>query len=45
MTRYLLRVDFDGGVVGTPMEEWQQAEITAHLDHYKAVQEELVAGR
>jgi len=42
MTRYLLAVDFRGGVVETPMSEWKPEEITAHLDHYKALREELV---
>ena len=35
MTRYLLIVNFEGGVVETPMEEWKPEEITAHLDYYK----------
>jgi hypothetical protein len=43
MTRYLLAVNFEGGVVDTPMEEWKPAEITAHLDHYRALHNELVA--
>jgi hypothetical protein len=43
MTRYLLAVNFEGGVVETPMEEWKPEEITAHLDYYKALHEELVA--
>jgi hypothetical protein len=43
MTRYLLGVNFDGGTVDTPMEEWRPEEITAHLDYYKALHEELVA--
>jgi hypothetical protein len=42
MTRYLLVVNFEGGVVETPMEEWAPEEITAHLDYYKALHEELV---
>ena len=41
MTRYLLVVNFEGGVVETPMEEWKPEEITAHLDYYKALHEEL----
>ena len=40
--RYLLIVNFEGGVVDTPMEEWKPAEITAHLDYYKALHDELV---
>jgi hypothetical protein len=43
MTRYLLVVNFEGGVVDTPMEEWKPEEITAHLDYYKALREELVS--
>ena len=34
MTRYLLGVTFEGGVVDTPMEEWKPEEIQAHLDYY-----------
>jgi hypothetical protein len=43
MTRYLLVVNFEGGVAETPMEEWKPEEITAHLDYYKALHRELVA--
>ena len=43
MTRYLLVVDFQPGVVETPMEEWKPEEITAHLDYYRALHRELVA--
>lgn len=43
MSRYLLVVNFEGGVVETPMEEWKPEEITAHLDYYKALHRELVA--
>jgi hypothetical protein len=42
MTRYLLAVDFQGGVVDTLMDEWKPEEITAHLDYYKALHSELV---
>jgi hypothetical protein len=42
MTRFLLVVNFEGGVVETPMEEWKPEEITAHLDYYKALHKELV---
>ena len=42
MTRYLLAVNFEGGVVETPMEEWKPEEIEAHLDHYRALRKELV---
>ena len=43
MTRYLLAVNFESGVVETPMEEWKPEEITAHLDYYKVLHKELVA--
>jgi hypothetical protein len=43
MTRYLLGVNFESGVIDTPMEEWKPEEITAHLDYYKALHDELVA--
>jgi hypothetical protein len=43
MTRYLRAVNFEGGVAETPMEEWKPEEITAHLDYYKALHQELVS--
>jgi hypothetical protein len=43
MSRYLLVVNFESGVVETPMEEWQPEEIAAHLDYYGAIHRELVA--
>ena len=43
MTRYLLVVNFDGGAVPVPMDEWKPEEITAHLDYYKALHNELVS--
>ncbi|EWT02149.1 hypothetical protein N865_00190 [Intrasporangium oryzae NRRL B-24470] len=43
MARYLLGVDFQGGVVDTPMEEWTPEEVQAHLDYYGALNDELVA--
>jgi hypothetical protein len=42
MPRFLLMVNFEGGVVETPMEEWKPEEITAHLDYYEALHKELV---
>lgn len=42
MTRYLLAVNFQPGVIDTPMEEWKPEEIQAHLDHYAALHRELV---
>ena len=43
MTRYLLTVNFDGGAVDTPMEEWKPEEIEAHLDYYRTLNRELLA--
>ena len=43
MPRYLLAVNFTAGVVQTPMEDWQPDEITAHLDYYRVLHDELVA--
>jgi hypothetical protein len=43
MPKFLLAVNFEGGVVDTPMEEWKPEEITAHLDYYEALHRELVA--
>src|SRR5204862_1954287 len=41
--RYLMIVNFEGGVVEAPMEEWKPEEITAHLEYYKALHKELVS--
>ena len=41
--KYVLIVNFQPGVVGTPMEEWKPAEIEAHLDYYRALERELVS--
>jgi hypothetical protein len=43
MARYLLAVDFRGGIVETPMLEWKSEEIKAHLDYYAALHAELVS--
>jgi hypothetical protein len=43
MPRYLLVVNFEGGVVDTPMEDWEPEEIAAHLDYYGAIRRELLA--
>jgi hypothetical protein len=42
MTRYLLGVTFEPGVVETPMEEWKPEEIEGHLDYYRALATELL---
>jgi hypothetical protein len=43
MPRYALIVNFELGVADTPMEEWRPEEVTAHLDYYKALAQELIA--
>lgn len=43
MTKYLLAVNFEGGVVDTPMSEWEPAEVAAHLAYYEELNRELVA--
>ena len=42
MPKYLLAVNFQPGVVDTPMEEWKPEEVTAHLDYYRALHRALV---
>jgi hypothetical protein len=42
MPRYLLAVTFEPGVVDTPMEQWKPEEITAHLDYYRVLSEQLL---
>jgi len=43
MTKYLLIVDFQPGVAERPMEDWQPAEVQAHLDYYRVLLRELQA--
>jgi len=43
MAIYMLVVDFQAGVVDTPMEEWKPEEVQAHLDYYRALHKELIA--
>jgi hypothetical protein len=40
--KYLLIVDYRPGVVPAPMEEWEPAEVKAHMDYYAALNEELM---
>jgi hypothetical protein len=44
MSKFVLIINFEGGVVDTPMEEWKEEEVTAHLDYYRALNRELRAG-
>jgi hypothetical protein len=41
MTKYLLVVDYQPGVVDKPMDEWTPDEIKAHMDYYGALNKEL----
>ena len=43
MPRYLLVVNFEGGVVDTPMENWKPEEVDAHLNYYHELTRELKA--
>jgi hypothetical protein len=43
MPKYMLIVNFEGGVVDTPMEEWKPEEIDAHLNYYRELHRELEA--
>jgi hypothetical protein len=43
MPKYLLGVTFEPGNDPTPMEEWTEAEVTAHLNYYEVLNRELVA--
>jgi hypothetical protein len=41
MTKFLLTVNYDGGVIETPMTEWAPEDIKAHMDYYRALNKEL----
>ena len=41
--RYLLTIDYNGGAIGTPMQEWKPDEIKAHMDYYDALTAEFTA--
>jgi hypothetical protein len=43
MPRYLLTVDYDGGDVAAPMDEWPAADVKAHMDYYAELHRALVA--
>ncbi|WBQ07450.1 YciI family protein [Kribbella sp. CA-293567] len=43
MTKFLLIVDYNGGVVDTPMTEWTPEEVKAHMAYYDALNDELRA--
>ena len=41
MKRYMMLVNFDGGTVEAPMDEWKPEEVAAHMDYYRALNKEL----
>ncbi len=41
MTKYLLTVNYDGGVVDTPMQQWAPEDVKAHMDYYRTLLREL----
>jgi hypothetical protein len=41
MTRFLLLVNCDGGVVDTPMLEWDPEDVKAHLQYYQDLNKDL----
>jgi hypothetical protein len=41
MTRFLLIVNYDGGVVEEPMLSWDPADMQAHFAYYEALNSEL----
>ncbi|GIH09691.1 sigma associated protein [Rhizocola hellebori] len=41
MTKYLLTVNYDGGAIDTPMDQWEPEEVKAHMDYYRALLKEL----
>jgi len=43
MSKFVLIVNFQGGTVDTPMEEWKPDEVQAHLNYYRDLNAELRA--
>ena len=43
MTKFLLIVDYQPGVIDTPMTEWAPEDVKAHMAYYEALNEELRA--
>lgn len=42
MPRYLLIIDYNLGVVESPMDEWAPEDIKAHMDYYRVQLRELL---
>ena len=43
MTKYLLIVDYQPGVIDQPMDEWPPGDIKAHMDYYPVLRAEVLA--
>lgn len=43
MTKFLVIVDYNAGVIDKPMTEWEPEEIKAHMAYYAALNDELRA--
>ncbi|ADB34015.1 YCII-related protein [Kribbella flavida DSM 17836] len=41
MTKFLLIVDYNSGVIETPMDEWSPEDVKAHMDYYIRLNDEL----
>ncbi|MEV6105383.1 YciI family protein [Streptomyces sp. NPDC051940] len=41
MTRYLLTVNYDGGIFDIPMDQWAPEDAMAHMDYYRVLNEQL----
>jgi hypothetical protein len=44
MTKYLLIQHYGGGVCDVPMGDWEPADIRAHIDYQRALNDALVDG-
>lgn len=42
MPKYLVMVKHDSGTAGTPMDEWDPADVSAHMAYYDRMQHELL---
>ncbi|HET6296369.1 MAG TPA: YciI family protein [Kribbella sp.] len=43
MTKFLLIVDYQPGVIDTPMTEWAPEDVKAHMAYYGGLNDELLA--
>jgi hypothetical protein len=43
MTKFLLIVDYNPGVIDVPMLEWSPEDVKAHMDYYRELNEQLKA--